>query len=288
MYDTIIIGSGPAGLSAAVNLKARNRKVLVLGRDISTSFLYKAEKVDNHLGMPGMTGKEMLDSFLAHSAKMDIEIKEGRVLQILPMGKYFGVNFENDFLQAKTVILATGIKKGKKIPGEDEYLGKGVSYCATCDGMLYRNKPVFVIGEIKEAEEDVNFLSNLASKVYYLPKYGVSEIHYNEKVEIMKGIPKAVKGSAFVEGVQVDNEHIPCQGVFFIKESMPADSLIEGLKTENGTISVSRFMETNINGVFACGDCIGWPYQISNAVGEGLVAGQQADKFLSNLEKQEA
>jgi len=279
MYDAIIIGGGPAGLSAAINLKARNRNAAVFTRGIETSFLYRAEKVNNHLGMPEMTGKEMLDSFLNHARNQEIEIKKGRVLQVLDMGDFFGINFENDFYQAKTVILATGIKKGKKIAGEEEFLGRGVSYCATCDGMLYRNKDVVVVGEIKEAEEDVNFLADIAGNTYFIPLYGEPS-NINSKVKILKAKPVSVKGGDFVEALDTSEGPIKCSGAFFVKESTPANSLLPGIAVEDGMIVVNRYMETNLKGVYACGDCTGWPYQISNAVGEGLIAAQQADRYL--------
>ncbi len=280
MIDVAIIGAGPAGLSAAINLVARNKKPVVFGRNRNTSWLFKAEKVDNHLGMYGMSGEEMLKAFYEHAKKLDVDIREGRVLQILSMGSYFTINFENEFINAKSIIIATGVAKGKAVKGENEYIGKGVSYCATCDGMLYKNKDVVVIGENKEGEEDSNFLSEICSKVYYIPKYDNVD-NLKENIEVVHGKVNEVLGEEFVSGILVDDREIKCEGAFFIKESIPVNNLIFGLELENKAIKVNKLMETNIKGVFAAGDCIGWPFQVSNAIGEGLIAAQQCVRFLN-------
>ncbi|MCL2565478.1 MAG: FAD-dependent oxidoreductase [Defluviitaleaceae bacterium] len=268
MLDIAIIGAGPAGLSAGINAIARGREAAVFGRGVESSFLYKAEKVDNHLGLPGLSGSEMLDKFYNHAKSLGVDIRNGRVLQILPMGDYFSINFDNMIENSRTIILATGIVKGDKIEGEEEFLGKGVSYCATCDGMLYRGKEVAVVGNSEEAMEDAEFLSKIAAKVH-----------------LVKSKPIRVTGEQFVTAIETKEGIIPCQGVFFIKETMPFDSLIAGIELDGGLVKVDRLQQTNIPGVFAAGDCTGWPYQLSKAVGEGLVAAQQADRYISKENK---
>lgn len=280
MYDIAIIGAGPAGLSAAINASARNKNAIVLGRDMKTSWIYSAEKVNNYLGMPDISGKQMIEGFYKHAESMGAIIKHGKVLQVLSMGDYFSINFDNDFIDAKTIILATGIEKGKKIIGEKEFLGKGVSYCATCDGMLYRKKDVAVIGYSKEAEEDAAFLSEICSSVTYIPKYKMDS-NINDNINIMSCPTDEIIGSEFVEGIKCNDNIINCSGIFIIKEAAPADSLLFGLEMNNNSIAVNRLCETNIQGVFAAGDCTGAPYQVAKAVGEGLTAALQAVKFLN-------
>lgn len=283
MLDIVIVGAGPAGLSAAINAKARNRTVLVLGRDKTTSWIYKAHKVNNHLGMPGLSGKQLIESFYNHAKEEDIEIRTGKVMQVMPMKDYFGINFNNDFIESKTVILSTGVARGKYIEGEKELLGKGVSYCATCDGMFYKEQDVVVVGETEEGEEEANFLSELCKNVYYIPYY--KEINnINTKIKVISGKVSKVIGEGIVEGVEVNNNVIECQGVFFAKASTPMDSFVHGIDVDDkNAIKVNRNMETNIKGLYAAGDCIGWPLQISNAIGEGLIAAQSADKYLRKL-----
>ena len=283
MFDMAIIGAGPAGLSAAVNAAARNKSAVVIGRKPETSALWKAERVANHLGANGQTGTALMHGYLAHAQALGVAIRDARVLQAMPMGTHFALNLGREIVEAKTVILATGVQKGKKLPGEEEFLGRGVSYCATCDGMLYRGKAVAIVGETDEADEDANFLAEICPSVTYLPLHGTPG-HLRDNIKAITGKPTAVLGGGIVTGLQLDNgETIPCGGVFFIKAAAPLDSLVYGLQTENGAVTVSRMMETSIPGVYACGDCTGWPYQLSKAVGEGLVAAQAAARYIGQL-----
>lgn len=280
MYDIGIIGSGPAALSAAVNARQRNKSVCVFGRSLDSSLLFAAEKVDNYLGMPDLSGEEMLNQFYAHAVKRGVEFKESRIGQIMSMGDYFVINADNEFFEAKTLILAIGLNKSKGIEGEMEYLGKGVSYCATCDGMLYRNKRVVVVGENEEGEAEANFLADVCEKVIYLPLYQ-PVLNLKETVEVLRGKPKAVVGEGSrVTGIAVGDETVECDGIFFAKNSTPPESLLFGLHTDGKNIIVDRNMATNLPGVFAAGDCTGAPFQIAKAVGEGLVAALSAAAYI--------
>lgn len=284
MIDVAVIGCGPAGLSATVNIHARNKKVILFGNEINSSALFKAKNVNNHLGMPNMSGEQLLGEFLNHVKNLGIEIKNGRVTQILPMKNYFVINFENEFFESKTIILAIGICKTKKIPGEEKFLGSGVSYCATCDGMFYKNKSVAIVADNVKAEDDVNFLSQICENVFYLPKYNL-HANFSDNVKIINGVPKQVIGDAKVEALLVDDKKIECDGIFFINKSVPADNIIFGLTLDNSFIKVNRLCETNLPGVFAAGDCTGWPFQLSKAIGDGQVAAQNAVKFIDNMLK---
>lgn len=279
MLDIAIIGSGPAGLSAAINAAQRNKKVAVFGRGMETSMLYKAEKVDNYIGMPSVSGRTMLEEFYNHAKSKGVEIKKSKVYQIFKTGDHYTLNADNNFVEAKKVIIASGIEKAKPIEGEKEFLGRGVSYCATCDGMLYRGQEVAFIADSKAAEEDLKFLCEICACVYFIPLYKF-EGELPENVKVIKDKPVKIYGTEFVEGVKCADNDIKCTGVFIIKESMPVSALIDGIETENGAIKVDRQMETSVKGIFAAGDCTGAPYQISKAVGEGLVAALNAVKEL--------
>jgi len=282
VLDIAIIGAGPAGLSAGINGVIRNKKVQVIGKNPNTSYLYKAEKVDNYLGIHDVTGPEMVDQFVKHALDMGVEIVEGRVLEIFPMGDYYALNVNNNFIEAKTVIIANGLGKAKSMPGEKEFLGKGVSYCATCDGMLYRDKTVILIGETEEAEEDANYLQEVTEKAYYIPLYkDIKNVH--KDVEILRGKPKKVFGEQVVAGLTLDDIDIEAQGVFIAKETTPISQILGGLELEKNSIKVSRQMETNMPGIYAAGDCTGRPYQVSKAVGEGVVAALQAVSYLHKM-----
>lgn len=277
MLDIAIIGAGPAGLSAAINGVQRNKTVKVFGKPIHTSFLYKAEKVDNYLGMSEISGKEMMETFLDHALKKGVSIHQGRVLQLFSMGDFYSLNVDNEFFEAKTVIIATGVNQSKSLPGEEEFLGKGVSYCATCDGMLYKKKKAAILSETEEGEEDMKFLSEICEKVYYLPASKMERLEVlPANVELVEGKMEKILGDTTVGGFQAGGKEFACDGVFLIKETTPVKSMIYGLEMDRNAIVVNRFMETNLPNLYAAGDCTGRPFQVSKAVGEGLIAAQQA------------
>lgn len=282
MLDIAIVGCGPAGLSAAINSYARNKSVVVFGNGINNSWLYKAENVNNHLGMPNMSGEDMLNKFVEHVNELGIEIKHGRVLQIFNTGQHYMLNFENEIVEAKTVIIATGMNKKSKIANEERLLGKGVSYCATCDGMLYKDKDVAVVIDSLEAMSDVRFLSGICKRVYCFSKLNALE-DLPDNVEKINGLPFEIVGDDFVTGIRIsDTEVINCNAVFVITAALPITQLISNIKLNNGTIEVTRLMETNLPGLYAAGDCTGYPFQISKAIGEGLIAALQAAKFIDS------
>ena len=285
MVDIAIIGSGPAALSAAINCRQRNKTVQVLGRSIDSSLLFAAEKVDNYLGIPDVDGEELLNRFHKHAIASGVVFRECRVTQILFMGDKYVINAENEFIEAKALILALGLSKSKGIAGETEYLGKGVSYCATCDGMLYRGKKVVVVSENEEGESEANFLADICAEVIYVPMY--KNITYTKNnVFIKEGKPKAVLGeSGRVTSLQLENELLACDGIFFAKNSVPPESLLFGLEMDGKNIAIDRRMQTNLPCVFAAGDCTGTPYQIAKAVGEGLIAGLSAAAAVDQLDR---
>ena len=286
MLDIAIIGSGPAAFSAAINAQQRNKKVRILGRPIEASMLYLAEQVDNYLGMPKESGKTMMEKFLAHILEAQNPFAESRVDQILSMGDYYVIRTGEEFIETKAIILALGMQKSRPIPGEKEMLGKGVSYCATCDGMLYRNKKVAVVGETEEGEKEANFLAEICEKVTYFPRYQAENYHLHENVTLDLRKPKAVLSDQDrTKGLLLDDGELLCDGIFFIKKTTPPDDLLFGLQMEGNYIAVDRNMRTNLPFVYAAGDCVGKPYQVSKAVGEGLVAALQAAEDLDQLKK---
>lgn len=285
MLDIAIIGAGPAGLSAAITGVIRNKKVKVFGNPPSTSYIYKAESVNNYLGMPGVTGKEMMTQFTQHAQACGVTIQNSKVIEIFPMGKSYMLNVENEFIEAKTVILANGISKSNILEGENEFLGRGVSYCATCDGPLYRGKAVVVIGDSAHAEEDANYLAEVCETIYYIPLYKQIQ-HLNERIEVVHVKPKRILGEQIVTSLEHSEGSLDVNGVFIIKESIPTGKLLQGIELENKAIKVNRMMETNLPGIFAAGDCTGKPFQVAKAVGEGNTAVLQAVSYLNALDRE--
>ncbi|MBX7293849.1 NAD(P)/FAD-dependent oxidoreductase [Clostridium chauvoei] len=278
-YDIAIVGSGPAGLSAALNAKIRNKKFIVFGNKNLTNKLIKAPKVNNYLGFFGMTGEDIKKRFEAHLDAMEIEITEERINNIYAMGEYFALMANDKTYEAKTVILATGMEYTRPIRGEEEYLGKGVGYCAACDAPLYRGKTVAIIGHNKEAEEEANFVSELAGLVYYIPMYKGS-YNLRNNIEVVQDKPEAITGDMKVNKILLKNSELKTDGVFVLKDSISPGQLVPGLKIEENHIYVDRLMRTNIPGCFAAGDCVGKPYQYIKSAGEGNIAALSASQYL--------
>ena len=276
-YDIIVLGSGPAGLSAAVTARGRNKSVLVIGNRWQDSPLARAERVDNYLGMPGMTGMEMLEAFQRHAQEMGVEMVTGKVLSIMEW-EGFTLTVGSQLYQGSALILAPGVVRQAKFPGEETYLGRGVSYCATCDGMLYRNKPVAVVGRSKDAPHEAAYLKSIGCQVVYVAPKRPEELA--EDIPFLQAAKLAVKGEQTVTALEADGADIPVNGVFILREAVAPGDLLPGLTLEKGAIQVDRSMATSVPGVFAAGDATGAPLQVSKAVGEGLVAALSACEYL--------
>lgn len=279
LYEMLVVGSGPAGLSAAINGRVRNKEVLVVGGESSSPRLAKAPRVDNFLGSPGLAGADLRDRFLSHAREMEVPVKFEMATAIYPMGEEFSVQVKGDMIRSRTVILATGVAQTGYLPGERELLGRGVGYCATCDGPLYRNKDVAVLAFTPEAREEANFLAEICDQVYYLP-FHREKVSLTRKIRVVDQKLTAIAGTDAVTGLQLGDELLPVSGVFIIRPVMPMEQLAPGLELREGTIRVERDMSTNIPGLFAAGDCTGNPFQLAKAVGEGLVAAFSAVRYL--------
>ena len=281
-YDIAIVGSGPAGLSAALNAKIRNKSFIIFGHKDLSNKLIKAPKINNYLGFYGSNGSELKDMFLEHINKMGIKITEERVNNIYAMGDYFALMVNDKMYEATSVILATGMEYNKPIKGEVELLGKGVGYCATCDAPLYRDKVVSIVGYNKEAEEEAKYVSELASKVYYVPMYK-DNYDIGENVEVIEEKPVEIIGEGKVSSLKLQNTELQTDGVFVLKDSISPGQLVPGLEIVDGHINVDREMKTNISGYFAAGDCVGKPYQYIKSAGEGNIAALSAVKYIDSL-----
>ena len=276
-YDIVVLGSGPAGLAAAVAARGRNKSVLVLGNRWQDSPLAKAERVDNYPGLPGRTGLELLEMLHRHAGELGAEFVVGKVLSLLAW-EGFSLTVGSQVYQGKALVLAPGVVRAAKYPGEGEYLGRGVSYCATCDGMLYRNKPVIVVGLSPDAPQEANYLRGLGCQVVYTSPQRPQGL--DGGIPYVKAGKLAVKGEKTVTGLEVDGALLPCAGVFILRRAVAPTDLLPALETEEGVIRVDRRMATSVPGVFAAGDCTGGPLQVSKAVGEGHVAALSACEYL--------
>ena len=263
-YDVLVIGGGPAGMSAALNARARGKRVLVVSNPLEENPLWRSKLVDNHLGMPRISGAEMLTSFRRHAEAAGAEFRTGKVLSTVRRGDDWYVSIGSDMEHAGALVLAAGVARGRKFSGEAEFLGRGVSYCATCDGMLYRGKSVAVLGYSDTARQEAEFLTGIGCSVTYFDHPRTC----------------AITGGDRVSAVTCDGETVTAEGVFLLRPTMAPTDLFQGLELEGDYVRTDRRMATNLPGVFAAGDCTGGALQVSKAVGEGLVAGQSAAAYL--------
>lgn len=280
-HDVIIIGTGPAGLSAAITLKMRRKNILLLGPGSLSHKIEKAQKIDNYPGLPGISGEGMQKKFLEHIKSMDIEITEDKVNAVYSMGEYFAVQGHKSSYEAATVILAAGMYVDKPFDGELENLGRGVSYCATCDAALYNGKSAIVIAYSRDDESEAEFLAQRADKVYYIPMYGETAIS-GGNIDVISGrqpgrIERRDDGICLIDG----EWEITADGIFILREQVAPSQLVPGLEVSEGHVNVDRQAGTNIKGLFACGDITGAPYQYIKAAGEGNVAALSAVRYLA-------
>lgn len=283
MYDCIIIGTGPAGLSAALNLKTYKKSFVWFGSKSLSDKVRKAEKITNYPGFPELTGQELFAHFEDHIQSAGLEITEKTVTNVMSAGNYYMVLADNEIYEAKTLILAMGVMTAKLLKGEDELLGRGVSYCATCDGMFYKDKEIAVLCNDPKYEHEVEYLADLAAKVTYFPLFSDSRVK-KENVTISKDFPVEVNGIDRVTGLTLKSgEILSVDGVFCLRNAIALSKLIPELEIENGHIVVDRAQKTNLPGCFAAGDCTGRPYQYTKAVGEGNVAAHSCISYLAEI-----
>ncbi len=284
-YDVAIIGTGPAALSAALTLKIRNKSIILIGSEKVSGKVEKAHEINNYLGIPAVKGSDLAEKFMDHVLSMGVEIVNERITTVFSMGEYFALQTsKNQMIEAQTVILATGVNFGKPYEGEEEFLGRGVSYCATCDAPLYKEKKVVIIGSSPKEEAEAEFMSEVASEVVYIPTYK-EEVKLGDKVQVVRDTPVSIQGAFKANKLVLKEEEIEADGIFILRESVSPKQLVPGLQVEDNHILVNRRMETNLEGCFACGDIVGAPYQYIKAAGEGNVAALSAVDYLAKKKR---
>lgn len=284
--DMVIVGAGPAGLSAAVNAKARNVKATVIDLREPVAKVKSYPEVTNYLGLCRAAGKVMARHFAQHFSRTGYPFHKEKVLRIIPQEGENLVCTDKGAYTARTVLLTVGVSQSKVLPGEEEFLGKGVSYCVTCDGALFRGKDVVVVGFTSEGEEEANSLAGFARQVIYVATYPHVEV-LEPSVKVLHTKPLAIQGDGHVHTLRTEDGELRADGIFILREAIPLNTIIEGLEMSSHYIKVDREMATNIAGVYAAGDCTGPPFQIAKAVGEGQIAALSAVRFIYMQRKKE-
>ena len=285
MYDCLIIGAGPAGVSASLYTRRANLKTLIIYNDQSN--IEKTEKIENFYGFAnGIDGKSLYKEGIKQAKNIGVEVINEEVLKIEISNDCFKISTTKNEYMAKTVIIATGNKKNTpNIKGIKEFEGKGISYCAICDGFFYRGKEVCVLGSGNYAISETNDLINLAKKVTILTNGKNPPDIRSENVDINKKEIEAIEGNEKVEDVRFkDNTKIKTEGIFIAEGIAGSVEFAKklGIIMKNNKIVVNEKMQTNIKGIYACGDCTGGLLQISKSVYEGTIAGLQVIDYIKN------
>lgn len=281
MFDVIIIGAGPAGISASIYTKRANLKTMIIYQNNSN--LEKAELIENYYGFAkGITGIDLYNEGIKQAENLGVELKEEEVINIKMNENGFEVITDKNEYKTKNIVLATGNKKNiPKIKGIQEFEGRGISYCAVCDGFFYRNKDIVVIGNGKYAIAETNELINLANQIIILTDGEKAPEFRADNVKIDTRKIEEIQGEKKVEQIKLeDNTIIKTDGIFVAKGVAGSNEFAKklGIITNKDKIVVNEKMKTNIPGIYACGDCTGGILQISKAVYEGTKAGLEVIK----------
>lgn len=299
MYDVIIIGSGVAGLGAAVYSCRFDLKTLVIG-DLPGGTITQTHLVENYPGYVRLSGPELGDHFLAHAKDVGAELKQGRVKDVAQKDKGFAVTMENgEIHESKTVIIATGTKHRElNVKGEQELRNKGVSYCATCDGPLFRGKTVAVVGGGDSAVKESLLLAEYCPKVYIIYRgemvrpepINLRRMQANPKIElILKTNIVEILGEKSIQKVKFDTgKELELGGLFIEIGRTPLTDCVQNLGlalNEKGEIKINRVSETNVPGIFAAGDVTDTDWkQAITGVGEGAHAANSAYEYIRSLQ----
>ena len=311
VYDVIIIGGGPGGLTAGLYASRANLRVLLFEGNSTVSQITVTDMIENYPGLPGVTGAELVTRFKEQAASFGLEIRAEQVTGIeeARLGDAPGWNIatDRDTYQTLSLIVATGANWRKLgVPGEEDFIGRGVSFCATCDAPFYRNRDVVVVGGGDTAVQEAIFLPKFARKVTIIHRRnrlratGILQERAmaNEKIEFAwESVVKEVRGdNSGVTGVEIekvgspgDTRVIEADGAFIFVGLVPTTAVVKGLVNldEGGYIMADATMKTSTTGLFACGDCISKTFrQVVTACGDGATAAYNAELYVDELKGQ--
>ncbi|MCH3949794.1 MAG: FAD-dependent oxidoreductase [Acidaminococcus sp.] len=271
IYDIAIVGGGPAGCSAAVTAANRNLKTILFDPGDFALALRKTQKIKNYLGLPDMSGNDLMNIFVKQMKEAGTKVVTEKVLNVMALNDHFYLGTPGSMYEAKTVILAIGVPHSRGLDGEKDLLGKGISYCATCDGNFYKGKTVGAICTVPSMWPEVVFLAKLAAQGTAWISFDVpGDAPQNMTVE--KSLPTAVRKEGNQVIVTAGDKETAVDGLFVLRETDPVSRLLPDLAMDGNYIHIDAAQQTSVPGVFAAGDCAGQPWQINKAAGEGQKA----------------
>lgn len=293
IYDVIIIGLGAAGISASIYAKRSGLNVAVINFNTPGGIINESSIVENYPGFKSISGPDLAVNFFEHFNSLDVPLFNEEVIDIID-GEYKKIVTKTNEYLSKKVIIASGRKPKKLgIKDEDKFFGRGISYCALCDGNLYKEKTVAVIGGGNSALESASYLSKIASKVYLLVRrdkligdsHLIEEVEQCNNVEIIYNtiVEELIINNELLTGVKTNNDEYKVDGVFVNIGYEPSTSILKSLELEmdRNYIVVDKTMETSIKGIYACGDIIKKDlYQLVTAVSEGAIAANNVFKSI--------
>lgn len=284
-YDIAVIGGGPAGISAAVTAASKGRKVVLFEAHGFSPRLRSVEKVTDYMGVPDVSGSRLMDIFVEHLRLTDADVVEEKIISLKEIGEGFQLGTPNGTYEADAVVLATGISRSELLPGEKEFLGRGVSYCAKVDGMNYKGKKVIAIATVPDALDEVEYLADICEHVFFFPRYTGFVPPKKKNITVVMETPLEITGTDKVTGLHTDSDFFSVQAVFMFRASDPLNSFLPGLQIRGRSVYVDDQAETNIEGVFAGGDCTGQPWQCNRAAGQGQKAALSAIRYLAKRDE---
>lgn len=280
--DLVIIGGGVAGCAAAVTARQRNLNTLVI--HAGDGALQKTKRIENYPGFPDITGPDLLQHLRDHAKGMGAVFQQALVRRIMPMDGGFSILAGNDLISAPAIVLAMGTARVRLLEGEEELVGQGISYCATCDGMFYRGGTIIVVASDHEAVEETNYLATLAKVLYFKEKPHDTE-GLDPAVTLLPGKPLGFREAGEKLVLKTDQGETEADGVFVLRPAVAMTQLIPEAEAENGALKLSRDLMTSLPGAFAAGDITGAPLQAAKAAGEGNIAALSAATYLIKLRR---
>ena len=285
-FDIAVIGGGPAGIAAAITAQSKGRKVVLFEAHGFSPRLRSVSEITDYLGLRPMSGTELMDHFVAHLSRTDVFVVEEKVVSLKEVGNGFVVGTPSGNFDVDAVVLCTGVSRSNLLVGEKEFMGRGVSYCAKVDGVKYKGKRVAAIATTDDAMDEIEILADYCEHVYLFPRYSGFRPPKRKNITIVIEPPTEITGTDRVTGLHTDTDFFGVQAVFMFRATDPLNSFLPQLQIRGRSVYVDDQAQTNVEGVFAGGDCTGQPWQVNRAAGQGQKAALSAIRYLAKRDEE--